>query len=68
MVIKEAVEMTRRGQMFWNVRWPFLSITDSIDWLDIYVRNKKDARFTFALPSNKTIDISIFAPPHVLGE
>lgn len=31
MVIKEAVEMTRRGQMFWNVRWPFLSITDSID-------------------------------------
>ena len=23
LVIKEAVEVTRRGQTFWNVPWPF---------------------------------------------
>ena len=68
LVIKEAVEVTRRGQTFWNVPWPFLSIADSIDGLDIYVR-KKHARLTFSPPNIKRSIHRFLRPPHsILGE
>ena len=62
LVIKEAVEVTRRGQTFWNVPWPFYLGS----WLyrrTRYLRKKETRSFDFFSPQYKTIDTSIFAPP-----